>query len=173
MVLPFGLSSRTTRNRSSRFGHRNGRPGTETPNAGCADPVASRAQRLRGGPDSWKEDCRKMRQCRSAAAAKSATICVKIEIVDQIGFEPASSIFRTCPTRFLVPDLRAVTSTDPRFVSPSSHEPPLRHRYGYRLRKLTSADEASIRALAKTKSLRSLAADFGVSHETIRRIIRC
>jgi hypothetical protein len=41
-----------------------------------------------------------------------------------------------------------------------------------RARRLTTADEAAIRALAATKSLRSLAADFGVSHETVRAILR-
>jgi transposase len=41
-----------------------------------------------------------------------------------------------------------------------------------RPRKLTPDQEAMIRALAGTKSLRSLAAEFGVSHETIRIIVR-
>jgi hypothetical protein len=45
-------------------------------------------------------------------------------------------------------------------------------RYGRRARKLTSAEESTIRALAATRSLRSLAADFGVSHETIRGILQ-
>jgi hypothetical protein len=49
-----------------------------------------------------------------------------------------------------------------------SHRP----RYRSRARKLTPNQEASIRALAGTKSLRSLAADFGVSHETIRTVLR-
>ena len=41
-------------------------------------------------------------------------------------------------------------------------------------RKLTVEQHAAIRALAATKSLRSLAADFGVSHETIRAVLlRC
>jgi hypothetical protein len=44
-------------------------------------------------------------------------------------------------------------------------------RYRHRPRKLTAADEAAIRALAGTRSLRALAADFGVSHETVRAII--
>ena len=39
-----------------------------------------------------------------------------------------------------------------------------------RARKLTPAEESTIRALAGTKSLRSLAADFGVSHETVRAV---
>ena len=43
-------------------------------------------------------------------------------------------------------------------------------RYHLRARKLTTEQESVIRAMATTKSLRSLAADFGVSHETIRAI---
>jgi hypothetical protein len=39
-------------------------------------------------------------------------------------------------------------------------------------RKLASDQVATIRALAGTKSLRSLAADFNVSHETIRTALR-
>jgi AcrR family transcriptional regulator len=38
--------------------------------------------------------------------------------------------------------------------------------------KLTSADEDTISALAETKSLRALAADYGVSHETVRTVLR-
>ena len=41
-----------------------------------------------------------------------------------------------------------------------------------RRRKLTVEQEVAIRALAATKSLRSLAADFGVSHETVRSALR-
>jgi hypothetical protein len=39
-------------------------------------------------------------------------------------------------------------------------------------RRLTPEQEVSIRALAGTRSLRSLAAEFGVSHETIRAVVR-
>ncbi len=46
-------------------------------------------------------------------------------------------------------------------------------RYSLRAKKLTLAEEAAIRAFAASKSLRSLAADFGVSHETVTEIIRC
>ncbi len=45
-------------------------------------------------------------------------------------------------------------------------------RYAVRGRKLTSEQDARIRALAHMKSLRSLAAVFAVSHETIRGVIR-
>jgi hypothetical protein len=44
-------------------------------------------------------------------------------------------------------------------------------RYHLRTRKLTSEQELAIRAMAKTKSLRSLAAEYGVSHETIRTVL--
>ncbi len=44
-------------------------------------------------------------------------------------------------------------------------------RYAQRPRKLTPAEESAIRTLGGTKSLRSLAADFGVSHETVRSAI--
>ena len=40
-----------------------------------------------------------------------------------------------------------------------------------RQRKLSPQQEAAIRALAGTKSLRSLAAEFGVSHETVRAVL--
>ncbi|MDP9364285.1 MAG: hypothetical protein M3Q10_08705 [Chloroflexota bacterium] len=45
-------------------------------------------------------------------------------------------------------------------------------RYRARPRKLTAAQVLDIRALAATRSLRSLAAEFGVSHETIRSALR-
>ena len=41
-----------------------------------------------------------------------------------------------------------------------------------RQRKLTVEQEIAIRAVAATKSLRSLAADFGVSHATVRAVLR-
>ncbi len=41
-----------------------------------------------------------------------------------------------------------------------------------RPRKLSPEQEAAIRALAFTKSLRSLGTEFGVSHETVRRVLR-
>jgi hypothetical protein len=69
-----------------------------------------------------------------------------------------------CPVRI---PLRSVNGSPPvppfvkalRYVSP-------------RARRLTAAEEAAIKALAGTRSLRSLAADFGVSHEKIRAILR-
>jgi hypothetical protein len=41
-----------------------------------------------------------------------------------------------------------------------------------RARKLTAHQESAIRVLAGTRSLRSLAADFGVSYEAIRAVLR-
>ena len=41
-----------------------------------------------------------------------------------------------------------------------------------RQRKLLPEQVTTIRALAGSKSLRALAADFGVSHETIRALLR-
>jgi hypothetical protein len=41
-----------------------------------------------------------------------------------------------------------------------------------RARSLTPRQEAEVRALAATRSLRSLAADFGASHETVRAALR-
>jgi DNA-binding GntR family transcriptional regulator len=44
-------------------------------------------------------------------------------------------------------------------------------RYRARARKLTPDQETSIRAFGTTKSLRALAAEFGVSHETVRAVL--
>ena len=44
--------------------------------------------------------------------------------------------------------------------------------YLHRPRKLTPAQVSAIRALTGTKSLRELAAEFGVSHETVRAVLR-
>jgi DNA invertase Pin-like site-specific DNA recombinase len=41
-----------------------------------------------------------------------------------------------------------------------------------RVRKLTSDQRADVRRLASTQSLRELASNFGVSHETIRSVLR-
>ncbi len=65
-----------------------------------------------------------------------------------------------------------------RFVQPlagdaSKEQPaPFAKRHHLRPRKLTPEQEAVIRALAATRSLRSLAAEFGVSHETVRSVLR-
>ncbi len=41
-----------------------------------------------------------------------------------------------------------------------------------RRQKLSPEQEAALRAQAGTKSLRTLAAEFGVSHETVRAVLR-
>ena len=45
-------------------------------------------------------------------------------------------------------------------------------RYSVRTHKLGPAEESAIRSLAATKSLRSLAPEFGVSHESVRAVLR-
>ena len=62
------------------------------------------------------------------------------------------------PGRISVPDLR-----------PRHHQVVCGSglRYARRARRLTPAEESAIRALAETRGLRSLAAAFGVSHETV------
>jgi hypothetical protein len=45
-------------------------------------------------------------------------------------------------------------------------------RYSVRTRRLTADQEAALRALAATRSLRALAVEFGVSHETVRAVLR-
>ena len=83
---------------------------------------------------------------------------VKAEIADSTGGRlRVLELF--APRRVLVPDLRPL-SRRRRCGSGV--------RYAVRARKLTPAQESAIRALAETKSMRSLAADFGVSHETNR-----
>jgi hypothetical protein len=70
--------------------------------------------------------------------------------------------------RYAVPDFRS--ALEPGGFT-HSRKPLARFsaaRYRSRPRKLTTEEVTTVRALAATKSLRSLAADFGVSHETIR-----
>jgi hypothetical protein len=74
------------------------------------------------------------------------------------------------PRRVVVHDYRTRPSVIPCW--PSRHSTASYVRYRARARKLTTEQESVIRALTGTKSLRALAADFGVSHETIRAICR-
>ena len=67
------------------------------------------------------------------------------------------------PRRVAVPDLRPLCRR---------HRCGSGARYSLRAKKLTSADESAIRAFAGTRSLRALAADFGVNHETVRAVLR-
>jgi hypothetical protein len=74
------------------------------------------------------------------------------------------------PLRVPVLDFRLGASNTPRW--PWRCETPSPRRHGTRARKLTPEQESTIRAFAATRSLRSLAAEFGVSHETIRAVVR-
>ena len=66
------------------------------------------------------------------------------------------------PRRLAVPDLRPIRRAP---CVPGN-------RYAERARRLGPDEEATIRAFAGTRSLRSLAAGFGVSHETVRSVLR-
>lgn len=55
-----------------------------------------------------------------------------------------------------------------RFVATSGRAPSSRER----CQELSADERAEVRALASTRSLRSLAADFDVSYETVRRVLR-
>jgi len=97
---------------------------------------------------------------------------VKAEIAEATGVGSASSIVRGAGVRVPVPDFRPASDFNPRWPSRSRPDDPAPRRYRQRPRKLTPAEEAAIRALAATRSLRALAADFGVSHETVRAVLR-
>ena len=87
-----------------------------------------------------------------------------------MGIGSASSVLREQRSRIPFPDLRSQPAPILRW--PSQSDTSSRPRYRTRARRLTPEQEAEIRALAGTRSLRSLAADFGVSHETIRAVVR-
>ncbi len=79
------------------------------------------------------------------------------------GGASASSVPWASAVRVIVPDFRQ--QRDRALSRPG-------RRYRQRTRKLTPLQESAIRALAASKSLRSLAADFDVSHETVRTVVR-
>jgi hypothetical protein len=89
-------------------------------------------------------------------------VLVKVERAEAMGVASASSIFPRSRVRIPFPDLRPRRER----VACGSGK-----RYRYRARNLTPAEEATMRTLAGTKSLRALAAEFGVSHETIRSVL--
>jgi hypothetical protein len=66
--------------------------------------------------------------------------------------------------------------TDPLFagdaIPPVSKPRGKPSRYASRTRRLTSDEESAIVALAGTRSLRAIGADFAVSHETVRAVLR-
>ena len=74
--------------------------------------------------------------------------------------------------RIAIPDLRPHPAFTPRWSTKSPRNASCPRRYARRPGKLTSAQESTIRALAGTKSLRSLAADFSVSLETVRAVLQ-
>src|SRR5262245_31406243 len=76
------------------------------------------------------------------------------------------------PVRVPIPDFRSAAPFSPRWHTASRRQVSPPRRYSLRPRKLTAQQEAAIRALTGSKSLRSLAAECGVSHETIRAILR-
>jgi hypothetical protein len=76
------------------------------------------------------------------------------------------------PRRVAIPDLRCDSPCFiPRWSRISRGEKHPSPHPRNRARRLTREQELAICALAATKSLRALAADFGVSHETIRTVI--
>ena len=102
--------------------------------------------------------------------ANSTGANVKSEMTEATGIGSASSILPDGRPRIPFPDLRTETTSHPRWPSSRAAAPPSRYRA--RARRLTPEQETTIRALAGTRSLRSLAVDVGVSHETIRAVVR-
>ncbi len=74
--------------------------------------------------------------------------------------------------RVPVPDFRSLPVFTARWSTGSQRDASCPRRYVRRPRKLTPAQELTIHAVAWIKSLRSLAADFEVSHETVRAVCR-
>ncbi len=95
---------------------------------------------------------------------------LNVNLAEATGIRSASSILTDDRCRIRFPDLRREPTPNVRWCSRrnTSSCP----RYRTRARKLTTEQEADIRSLAATRSLRSLAADFGVGHETIRAVVR-
>jgi hypothetical protein len=93
-----------------------------------------------------------------------------IEDAEATGIGFSSSIIPDQRSRIPFSDLRTEPTSHPRW--PSSRDAATPSRYRARARRLPVEQESAIRALAGTRSLRSLAVDFGVSHETIRAVVR-
>jgi hypothetical protein len=74
------------------------------------------------------------------------------------------------PRRIQIPDLGPCVSQSCRWPLRRCGTP--RPRFRARVRKLTIEQVAAIRPLAETQTLRTLDAEFGVSHETIRTTLR-
>ena len=100
----------------------------------------------------------------------SGAVNIEIEVAEATGIGSASSILPEGRSRIPFPDLRTEPAAHPRW--PSRWDAPSHPRYRARARKLTAEQETTIRALSRSRSLHSLATDFGVSHETIRAAVR-
>ena len=98
------------------------------------------------------------------------SIDVKVGMAEAMGIGSASSIRPEGLCRIPFPDLRTDPAVVPRWPSRRHASSPVRYRV--RARRLTPEQESAIRTLSGSKSLRSLAADFDVSHETIRAVLR-
>jgi hypothetical protein len=86
-----------------------------------------------------------------------------------VGSSPSAAWLRTPRPVAVAPSANDMAL---RWPGRSRSEASASRRYHHRARRLTPAEESVIRALAGTRSLRSLAADYGVSHETIRAVCR-
>ena len=83
-------------------------------------------------------------------------------VAEATGIASASSIRPDGCCRIPFPDLRTEPEQDPRW--PPRRDASAISRYRARARRLTPEQEFAIRALAGTRSLGSLAAEFGVGH---------
>jgi hypothetical protein len=95
---------------------------------------------------------------------------VKFERAEAVWIGSTSSIPPERRCRIPFPDLRTEPTPDRRWSSRRDSSTPLSYRA--RARKLTAEQEAAIRALAGTKTHRSLTVEFGVSHESVRATLR-
>ena len=105
-----------------------------------------------------------------AAEVNRTVTIVTSEMAEATGTEPAPSEPARWATSGSSPGLSVVPLSRPRW--PSRRNVSASPRYRARAGQLASEQEATVRAQAATKSLRSLAAEFGVSHETIRTVLR-
>ena len=99
-----------------------------------------------------------------------AAMPVNVERAEAPGSNPHLQNLPGGQRRVPIRNFRPTPSPHLRRASPRGASS--RCRYRTRARNLTMEQESSIRALAGTKSLRSLAADFDVSHKTIRALVR-
>ena len=99
---------------------------------------------------------------------------VKAEIAGSKGVGSASSdvAWLSLPRQIPIPAMGTTASFPWRSPASEPRNDATPGRYRSRPRTLTPEHAATIRALAGTRSLRSLAAEFGVSHETVRTAVR-